>query len=526
MTTNRDVAVAGISLAGLAVFCRLVSLAKELYIASEYGASIAFDVYALAMLIPALGIAVIAQSARRGYLSFYARFALEGQDSLHRFERHFFKLLGVGAVIAAVGLGTIFSLPWNRWLPWPLPALERLAEISWYSASLLIPMTLVIGLSTLLNARKEFVVTQLTHVFPPVVTVLLVISFPDRRGALLLIMGLLIGSILQAGVLMWNAFRHGISIFNITKQQQPRMMTEPATYSVFTSVILVMIVLEILNQGNVSVDRLMAGVLPEGNVTMLYWSALMKDFVTGTIIASLLTVQFPHMSEQAARTDYTELKRSCSLTLRYGAIFIFPFTVLLIVGVMKILPLLSIGKLDETAMLTIAPCFAAYAFGFFADLASTSLSQALMALRRLRTLIWIGIFGYFVPNVIFNSLLIGKFGVVGLAASTSFVGYCTLICNFIALRKVVGPLADERRTWGVIAISAAAAALMSLAAWGSLIFLEPILSGTSVKECARVGVACAVGLAVYLLALMMSPARMELMLLTDILRKKLGRRRS
>ena len=194
----------------------------------------------------------------------------------------------------------------------------------------------------------------------------------------------------------------------------------------------------------------------------------MKDFVAGTVIASLLAVQFPQLSEQASRDDYTAIKRTCSLTLRFGALFIFPFTVLLIVGVEHILPLLRLGRLDHSAMSVIAPCFSAYAVGFFADLASTSLSQGLMALGRTRTLIIIGIFGYFLPNLIFNVLLITPFGVVGLAASTSLVAYCTLICNVIVIRKTIGSFEQERQTWNIVGMALTAAGVMAIITIGLL----------------------------------------------------------
>ncbi|MEX0726635.1 MAG: lipid II flippase MurJ [Planctomycetaceae bacterium] len=526
-TTNRDVAVGGMYLAGMAMICRLLSLGKELYVGSQYGPSIAFDVYALALLIPSLGIAVVAQAARRGYLAWYARFQVQGAESLRRFEFHFLKILVIGSVIATCGLALLFGLPWNDWLPWELTAIEKLSHISWYAAAMLIPMTIVVGLTTLLNARKEFFVPQSTHLFPPLVTILLVAMFPQQRTAELLITGLLLGTIIQSGVLLWLGSRYGISAsawFEHRRERSIRRIDERDDYSGFKYAILAMIALELLVQGNTSVDRLMAGALDDGKVSLLYWSALMKDFVTGTIIASLLTVQFPQLSEHAAQRDYVELKRSCSLTLRYGALFIFPFTVAIIAGVSHILPSLSLGRLDRADMAIIAPCFSAYACGFFADLASTSLSQGLMVLGRTRTLILIGVFGYFLPNLIFNALLIGPFGVVGLAASTSLVSYCTLLCNLIVLRRAIGPFEQERQTWGIVVMALAAAGLMALVTWGSLHLLSGALSGDFWRDVLRVTLAIALGLIAYLAAVSMSPAKTELTFLLTMLREKFSRR--
>ncbi|MDA0835905.1 MAG: polysaccharide biosynthesis C-terminal domain-containing protein [Planctomycetota bacterium] len=525
MTTNRDVAIGGMYLAAIAVFCRVLSLGKELYVGSQYGTSIEFEVYAIALLIPSLGIGVVAQAARRGYLSWYARFQIQGADSLRRFEFHFLTILTVGSLVATLGLALLFGLPWNSWLPWKLSAIEELSHISWYAASLLIPMTGVVGLTTLLNARKEFVVPQSTHLFPPFLTVLLVVVFPHNRNAELLITGLLLGTIIQCIILLVLGSRYGITPSAWWQSHRERALSSDA-YTGFKYAILAMIALELLVQGNTSVDRLMADALDDGQVALLYWSSLMKDFVSGTVIASLLTVQFPHVAEQAANHNYAELKRCCTLTLRYGALLIFPFTVIMIVGVAEILPLLSLGRIDHTDMAIIAPCFSAYAVGFFADLASTSLSQGLMVLGRTRTLILIGIFGYFLPNLIFNVLLITPFGVVGLAASTSLVAYCTLICNVIVIRKIIGPFEQERQTWNVVGMALAATGIMAFITVGLLSLLHPLLSGDFWQNAIRVAIAIFASVVAYAALILITPAKTEMGALLTMTHARFRRKRS
>ena len=58
MPAQRSVARTGLLLAGVLALCRIASLGKELLIAGRFGAGDQIDAYALALLVPALALAL------------------------------------------------------------------------------------------------------------------------------------------------------------------------------------------------------------------------------------------------------------------------------------------------------------------------------------------------------------------------------------------------------------------------------------------------------------------------------------
>jgi putative peptidoglycan lipid II flippase len=287
-----------------------------------------------------------------------------------------------------------------------------------------------------------------------------------------------------------------------------------------------LILLDVLTQANVYVDRTMASLLEPGKVAVLGWSAAMKDFLSGTLIASLLLVFLPHFSQQAARGAKDDLRRSAALMVRYAAITLLPVSALLCVCCPPVFQHLDIGRLDAAAARSLAFCLAAYGLGLFADLASTSLYQALMALGKLRALLLLAVLANFLPNLLFNLLLIGPLGEVGLALSTSLVGYCTLFANAYVFRRCVGAHEEAQSIRAILgALSAtAASALAGVAAFAAV---RSVWTSTSWGDLAAASAAAAATCTLYAFLMLVFPgsddARRAARLVRDQLLATAGR---
>jgi putative peptidoglycan lipid II flippase len=186
---------------------------------------------------------------------------------------------------------------------------------------------------------------------------------------------------------------------------------------------------------------------------------MLKDVVSATLVASFLTVLLPHFSEQVAAKATEELRRSCSFVLRYGALVFFPISVLIGTCIPPVLQHVSIGRLDAEASYSIAMCFAAYGAGLFGEFTALGLYQALVSLKKVRLMVFIGVFCNFVPNILLNLLLIGPLGVAGLALSSALVSYICLAAVYWTLRNLIG-VDNEKRNLVFVAGCVASAAAM------------------------------------------------------------------
>lgn len=518
MQENRKVAKVAILMSGAAALCRIGSLGKEVYVAWFFGAGMAIDAYSLVILVPALGGALFLNAVHRAFILQFPSHAEEGESEAESLTNLFLTSLLLASVAVAL-LASPAIVPALKLIPTMNPQVkEYLQELAIPALWMIVPMTMVSGLSSVLNARQHFSKPQLTHIFPPVCIAIFVFTAGEVWGPKALIWGLLVGTAVQAMVLFWMLGRAG---------HLPRFQLRGLedVFGGLWKLALPIVILEVMVQGNTAIDRAMASTLAPGKVSVLYWSLMMKDFISRTLVASLLLVLLPHYSRQVASGETGELRRSYTLVLRYGAIAMFPLSVLLLLCGPVLFQHLKLGKLDQEAARTMAFCLAAYGVSLFAEVASSSFSNALMALRRIKVLLLISVFAYFIPNIVFNLLLIGPLGAVGLAISTSLVSYATLATNYICLRRNPG-MDEEKRSLKLAAGCLAAALLMWAVGFGVLKAIQSFADQDFLTDAVAAVLGGASGLLVYTILLLKFPgsadAKLASRIVVDKIRVTLG----
>lgn len=430
----------GLRLAAATAFCRAASFAKEAYVAYLFGAGIVTDAYALAMLVPSIGTALFVRAFCRAYLVHQP-----GVEARWFLSRVFLASAAIAAVAAGVA----------RFVP-------AIADLALPAAALIVPSALVAALTAVLNARGRFAIPQLTALLPTAAVAGLLYVEGTRFEAVGLVYALLAGTTIQMLVLAASGLRAGGSA---------------AVATLFWSGLLPMIAIDLMVQGNVFIDRAMAATLPAGSVAVLAWSALIKDVLSTVLVASIVTVLLPHFARQVAAGRADELGNAAALVIRYGAVLLLPVSALLCLCAPPLVASLRFGHLDAPAIRAMTLCLAAYGIGLYADLASSTLFQGLLALRRLRALVLLGLFANVMPNVGLNLALIGPMQEVGLALATSIVSFLTLAANYAVLRRhVTIPRGGALTVLGAALATAAAAG----AAYGATTWLKTPWAGAGV----------------------------------------------
>ena len=380
MPAKRSVARTGLILAATLVMCRIASLGKEILVAGRFGAGDAIDAYALALLVPALALALYLSAVRRGYLVEAPRHL--ATDQLQSFT--------------------------NRYLVQVLLFSAALTALAW---------------------------------------------------------GLLVGITLQAIVLA-QLVQHTGHRFQFPSGSPLKGAAG------FVAVVVPFLWLDAIGQLNVLVDRAMASGLPEGRLSVLYWAALGKDFLSATLVASTLWVLLPRFSEQVATGDHDGLRHSCSRLIRFAAVLLLPASALVLLAGHSLLPTLSLNALDQQDCQRLGWTLGGYAWGLFPEMAGLALVQAVLVLGRFKHLAVIGLLGLFLPNLILNLLLINPLQELGLALSTSATAWLLLAVAWWAVQTTIG-LDDPKGILLAVVFAAALSLVALLAGWATANALGP-----------------------------------------------------
>jgi len=459
MPAQRSVARTGLLLAGVLALCRIASLGKELLVAGRFGAGDAIDAYALVLLVPALSLALYLSAVRRGYLVEAPR--QEASGSLTAFTNRYL------AQVLLFSTGLVALAWWLLPRAWPLLLTAgrynslsgELAGLNTPVAGLILPTAAVSALTAVLNARHSFARPQWTHVLPTAAIVVAVLVCKTDYGAAPLAWGLLLGTATQAIVLVGLVHRSGHR-FRAPGGSPLRGAAG------FVAVVLPFLWLDAIGQVNVLVDRAMAGsLLPEGRLSILYWSAMGKDFLSGTLVASMLWVLLPRYAEQVAQGDHDGLRRSCNRLVRYAALLLLPVSALVLLAGHTLLPELSLQALDQEKCRQVGRTLGGYAWGLFPEMAGLALVQAVLVLGRWKHLAVIGLLGLFLPNLLLNLLLYPHLKEYGLAVSTSATAWLLLGVACWAVRGTIG-FEDPRGVVAAVARAAVYSLLAGLLGWG------------------------------------------------------------
>lgn len=462
MPAQRGVARTGLFLASVLALCRIASLGKEMLVAGRFGAGDTIDAYALALLVPALAMALYLSAIRRGFMVQAPRH--QANEDLTSFtNRYLAQVMIFSAVVAGF---TAWALP----RAWPLllspqrytALAAELAQLTSPVSLLILPTAAVSALTAVLNAQHSFSKPQWTHVIPTTAIVVAVLTRGTTDGAALLVWALLLGTAIQAMLLAGFVHRSGHRFLASGNSSLSGGFG-------FVAAVLPFLWLDVIGQINVLVDRAMAGGLPEGHLSVLYWSAMGKDFLSGTLVASMLWVLLPRFSEQVATGDHAGLRHGCSQVIRFAAVLLLPISSLVLLAGHTLLPELSLQALDSNSCQRLGWTLGGYAWGLFPEMAGLALVQAVLVLGRWKHLAAIGLLGLLIPNLLLNLLLIEPLQEVGLAISTSITAWLLLGVATWAIWNTIGfddPTALVRGVLRAASYSLIAGlAGWSLAAW-------------------------------------------------------------
>jgi putative peptidoglycan lipid II flippase len=473
-----------ISLAVMA--SRVLGLVRDQVFAIFFGAGFHYDAFLTAFRIPNLLRDLFAEGALSS--AFVATFTQVLEKKGEKEARHLSNRMAtlILIIIAIISVIAWFETPAIVAALAPgFFAVAGKAELAVELTRIMIPFLLFIALAAqamgILNARGRFAVPALASAFFNLGSIIGGLLLGFVLGPYLglsaiagMAYGTLIGGFLQFAV-QWPSLKAvGFSYRPMLSLSDPGVrqiigMMGPAIIG--TAAVQINVFIN-TNFASSIVDPA-TGVVINGPVSWLNYAFRFMQFPIGVFGVAIATAALPQLSRESARADYAEFRRTIVHALTLVFVLCIPSAVGLAVLARPIIAVIfEHGRFSAFDTVQTGNALAAYAIGLTGYAAVKVLSPAFYAFGNARTPMLISL-GSICVNYLVNSLLVVRFGHIGLAASTSAVALVNFLLLAVFMRRKLGSIGGRELAVNALRI-AAASMPMAAVAW-AVNELVPIL---------------------------------------------------
>jgi putative peptidoglycan lipid II flippase len=463
---------------GLAVMAsRVLGLVRDQVFAAFFGAGLQYDAFLTAFRVPNLLRDLFAEGALSAAFvtTFSQVLEAKGKDEAARLSNRVATAMVL--IIAVVSILAWFYTPAIvYWLAPGFFAVPGKGDLTIYLTRIMIPFLLLVALAAqamgVLNANNRFGIPSLASAFFNIGSIVggLLLGFwlaqPLGISAIEgMAYGTLIGGFLQFAV-QWPSLRRlGYRFrpsFDLTDPglRQIAALMGPAVIGVAAVQINVFVN---TNFASTIVDAATAQVV-NGPVSWLNYAFRFMQFPIGVFGIAIATATLPAIARSAARDDLVEFRRTLVHSLALTFLLCVPSAFGLVVLGRPIVALIfEHGKFTALDTVQTADALAAYSLGLAGYAAVKVLSPAFYALKDARTPMLVSL-GSIVVNYFMNSLLVHRYGHVGLALSTSTVALVNFALLMVLMRRRLGRIEGRYLVRTFLKICSASF-LMAIIAW-------------------------------------------------------------
>jgi putative peptidoglycan lipid II flippase len=341
----------------------------------------------------------------------------------------------------------------------------------------------------LLHSFKKFGPAAATGVVFNLAVVLVTIPLAQRIGIFAPAIGVLIGCILQLGIMLPSLFGTGLFPSVGFTFRDPALVR---MWRLFLPIFMGGLIVTALK----TVDKIVGSFLPAGSISALNYAAKIAGGPSRIFAMSIAVVLFPTFARKVA--EGVEGKGEMIIRgLNLAAFLTLPFTALLIaLREPVVFVLLQRGAFDAAATSKVALALAIYCLGDFADAISTMVNNAFYSHHdsRIPTLVYVGSSALRAVVIV---ALVPFFGYLAIAVGNAIAVDIALVLLLLLLRKHV-PLLDLRGL-GVGFFKIVVAAVGSgVAGWAAYSFIHARIGDSQLQTTAALLISVVPALAVYL----------------------------
>jgi putative peptidoglycan lipid II flippase len=420
-------------LSGFSGVVLVATTARELVVANYFGRSDALDAYVTAYVLPLFIVNLVAKSFDVAVIPTFVEVReSEGVEAAQR--------LFSGALIWSLGLLVTIGVLLAAFAPYYLPLLGSGFSVSkllltrkllYFMLPLIVMSAVTVNGTALLNAGERFALPALLPVLAPLGGLLFLVEFGRRWGIYALAAGTVMGTALQATSLVVLARSHGFSLMPRWSGFDPKLRQVVSQYIPMVAGALLMGTTEL-------VDQAMAAMLPSGSVAALSYARKIVNVLVVVGAIPLGAATLPYFSDMVAKRAWN----ACRHTLRTytGLIFLVtvPVTAVMVVFAQPLVRILfqrGAFTAADTAVVSHVEAWLALQVPFY--LVGNMAVRLISALKRNGVLMAIAAVNT-VLNAVLNWVLMWRYGVAGIALSTSIVYLVSCLLVFGSLYALIG----------------------------------------------------------------------------------------
>lgn len=458
LKSERSSVALNASIVSLAVVAsRVLGLVRDQVFAALFGAGLLYDAFLTAFRIPNLLRDLFAEGALSSAFvtTFSQVLESKGKQEAIWLSNKMASLLVL--VITAISVVAWIQAPGLVHLLAPgFFDVPGKAELTIQLTRIMIPFLLLIALAAqamgVLNSLNRFGVPALASAFFNLGSILggLLLGFVIGPALGLtpiagMAYGTLVGGFLQFAVQLPSLHRAGFKyrpMFNFADPGVRQILGLMGPAVIGTAAVQINVFIN-TNFASSIIDPATGAVL-NGPVSWLNYAFRFMQFPIGVFGVAIATASLPQLSRSTARADFEEFRRTLTHALALIFLLCIPSAVGLAILARPIVALIfEHGKFSPFDTVQTGNALAAYSIGLAGYAAVKVLSPAFYALADARTPMLISL-GSIAVNYVMNSLLVGPFGHVGLAVSTSMVALVNFILLMLFMRRKLGRMGGRR----------------------------------------------------------------------------------
>jgi putative peptidoglycan lipid II flippase len=415
-STNRRIFRAAAIIGLLTLVAKSAAVVKELLVARWFGRSDTLDAFLIAYLVPSFVMTLTAGALITAFVPTFVE--TRQKQGIEAAQKLFSSALFLSAIALTV-ITILLALFAPLYLPYmgssfSIPKLRLTRHLLY----VVLPFVLFGGTSTfvsyVLNAGERFALAALTPLVTPVVTILFLELTARRWGAFSLASGILMGSFLEASLVVRGLKAQGLrftfrwggldsSSRQVWRQYAP--MLSGTFLMCFTSI----------------VDQSMAAMLPGGSVAALSYAAKIIATVLALGSIPLSAAVLPYFSKMVAENDLVGCRHTLKRYSALVALTAVPFTACLMMFSRPLVRLLfqrgAFTSADTELVSWVQICYSIQ-IPFY--ICTMMFMQFLSSIKRNDILMY-GAAINLVLDIVLNLVLMRVWGVAGIALSTSLV---------------------------------------------------------------------------------------------------------
>lgn len=420
-SVNKKILRAALAVGLATVVVKAGTTVKDLAVAHSFGRNDSLDAFLFAFMLPSFALNLVVGAVSAALVPVLVE--TRQQESASAAQRLLSSvMLLTGAVLVVVALVLALLAPvYLPYLGHTFPVEKQLLtrEFLYFLAPWLVLSGLATFMACVLNAIEKFAVPALIPILTPFTVLLCIVAWMRHNSGYALALGTVGGSFLEAGIFFYlvKKYRiigtlrwHGI---------------DSRVRSVFSQTVPMMAGCFLMGATPV-VDQTMAAMLGSGSVAALSYGSKVPAGLLAIGAMALSTATLPYFSHMAAVNDW----QGCRHTLKRYSMFVLsvtvPITIILILFSKPLVrALFQRGAFTsmDTDLVSHVQAFYCIQIPFY--VLCMLFVRFISAVRRNDLLMYASAINLIV-DIVMNLLLMKRWGVAGIALSTSIVAFVSL----------------------------------------------------------------------------------------------------